>query len=397
MADGPLKGLRVLDLSSIIAAPVAATMLGDFGAEVVKVEEPGRGDFMRRSAATPGGRALQWVQDGRNKKSITLNLRDEKARAVLHQLLPHFDVLVTNFRPPTLDRWGLGPEPMRARYPRLVLLYVTGYGLTGPYRDRGAFDRVASAFSGLTYVSGEPGRPPVRSGFALIDYMTAYMAAFSVVTALYHRDQRGGAGQVIDLALYEPGFRASEDALMSYAVHGRVRERTGNVNPQVVPAANFVADDGREVAIHAGTDALLRRLGGVMGQSLADDPRFATHAGRVDNQDALYGLIAAWAAGHPADQLIAMLAEADVPASAVMNIADIAADPHYRARGTITSVHDDEFGDLLMAGPMPKLSETPASIRSLGPLLGAHNEEVYGGLLGMDAAEIDDLRTEGVI
>ncbi len=397
MAAEPLKGIRVLDLSSIIAAPVTATLLGDFGAEVVKVEEPGRGDFMRRTAAKPGGRSLQWVQDGRNKKSVTLNLRDERGRAILHRLLPHFDVLVTNFRPPTLDRWGLGPEPMRARYPRLVLLYITGYGLTGPYRDRGAFDRVASAFSGLTYVSGEKGRPSVRSGFALIDYMTAYMAAFSVVTALYHRDQRGGSGQVIDLALYEPGFRASEDALMSYAAHGRIRERTGNTNPKVVPAANFVAADGREVTIHAGTDSLLRRLGRLMDQPLADNPLFATHAARVENQEELYGIIAEWAAAHPADRLMAMLAEADIPASPVMNIADIAADPHYRARGTVTTVHDDEFGDLLMAGPMPKLSETPATIRSLGPMLGAHNEEVYGGLVGMSAAEVDALLADGVI
>jgi len=398
MNEQALAGVRVLDLSSIIAAPVAATMLGDFGAEVVKVEEPGRGDFMRRGAATAGGRSLQWVQDGRNKKSVTLNLREAMGREVLHRLLPHFDVVVTNFRPPTLERWGLGPETLHARYKRLVILAITGYGLTGPYRQRGAFDRVASAFSGLTYVSGEADRPSVRSGFAVIDYMTAYMGAFSVVTALYHRDRRGGGGQVIDLALYEPGFRASEDALMSYAAHGRIRERMGNINRNVVPASNFLAADGREVVIHAGTDSLLRRLAEVMQHpGLAEDARFATHADRVRNQDALYAIIAEWAAKHAADRLVEMLVAADIPACPVMNIADIAADPHYRARGTIASVHDDEFGDLLVAAPMPKLSETPGAIRSLGPVLGAHNQEVFAGMLGMADAEIDALRAGGVI
>ena len=200
----PLAGIRVLDLSSIIAAPVAATMLGDFGAEVVKVEDPGQGDFMRRSAKEPGGRSLQWVQDARNKVSITLNLRKPEARDIVHRLLPHFDVLVTNFRPPTLRRWSFDPDTIRARHPRLVALYVTGYGLTGPYSDRGAFDRVASAFAGLTYVSGEAERPPVRSGYAVIDYMGAYAGAFGVMTALYNRDLRGGSGQVIDLALTNP-------------------------------------------------------------------------------------------------------------------------------------------------------------------------------------------------
>lgn len=398
MNQHALAGIRVLDLSSIIAAPVCATMLGDFGAEVVKVEEPVRGDFMRRGAATPGGRSLQWVQDGRNKKSITLNLRDERGRDVLHRLLPHFDVVVTNFRPPTLDRWGLGPEALHARYPRLVILYISGYGQTGPYRGRGAFDRVASAFAGLTYVSGEADGPSVRSGYAVIDYMTAYIGAFSVVTALYHRDLHGGSGQVIDLALYEPGFRASEDALLAYAAHSRVRERSGNINRNVVPASNFTTADNREVAIHAGTDSLLRRLAAVMERpDLAQDPRFATHAERVRNQDALYEIIRAWAATLPAQRLIDMLAAADIPASPVMSIADIAADPHYRDRGTIAEVRDEEFGNLLMAGPMPKLSETPGSIRSLGPALGAHNREVYSDLLGMSGEEMASLHADGVI
>jgi len=398
MRPPPLTGIRVLDLSSIIAAPVSATMLGDFGAEVVKVEQPGAGDFMRRSAPTPGGRSLQWVQDARNKTSITLDLHKPEARDIAHRLMAHFDVVVTNFRPPTLREWSLDPETLRAKFPRLIVLYITGYGLTGPYSDRGAFDRVASAFSGLTYVSGEPDRPPVRTGYALIDYMAAYMGAFSVVTALYDRDHRGGGGQFIDLALYEPGFRASEDALMRHAATGAVRGRTGNVNPAVVPAANFPTADGREITLHAGTDPLLRRLGALMGRpGLVDEPAFASHALRMTNQDALYALIAAWTASLPLAGLMDRLTGADVPASPVMNIADIAADPHYRERGTVMQVQDPDWGALLMAAPMPRMSETPGSVRSLGPVLGSGNAEIYGGLLGMDGPELERLHAAGVI
>lgn len=394
----PLEGIRVLDLSSIIAAPVAATTLGDFGAEVVKVEEPGHGDFMRRGAATPGGRSLQWVQDARNKTSVTIDLRKPEGRAIVHRLLPHFDVLVTNFRPPTLRRWGFDPDTIRGRYPRLVALYVTGYGLTGPYADRGAFDRVASAFSGLTYVSGDPDRPPVRAGYAVMDYMGAYAGAFGVVTALYERDHRGGSGQVIDLALYEPGFRASEDAMLTYSATGKVRERLGNTNPYVVPAADYDTADGKRLSIHAGTDPLLRRLAGVIGRpGLADEPAFADFSARVANQDALYAIIAEWAGRTTLADAMAALVAADIPASPLMSVADIAADPHFRERGTLMEVEDEEYGRLTMAAPIPRMSGTPGKVRSLGPALGSGNQAILGGLLGMDAAEIEALRKTGVI
>lgn len=394
----PLSGIRVLDLSSIIAAPVTATTLADFGAEVVKVEEPKRGDFMRRSAKEPGGRSLQWVQDARNKTSITLDLRKSEAREIVHRLLPHFDVLVTNFRPPTLRKWSFDPDTIRARHPRLIALYVTGYGLTGPYSDRGAFDRVASAFSGVTYVTGDPDRPPVRAGYAMLDYMGAYAGAFGVVTALYNRDQRGGSGQVIDLALYEPGFRASEDALLDHSVTGRTRERTGNINPKVVPAGDFDTADGRRISIHGGTEALLRRLGALMGRpDICDDPRFANHHARVQNQQALYDLIGAWTRTQTLDALMEKLVAADVPASPLMRISDIATDPHFRGRGTIVPVLDEDYGEMLMAAPIPRMSETPGTIRSLGPRLGAGNEAVFGTLLGMTPEEIERLRADGTI
>ncbi|MFB7755475.1 CaiB/BaiF CoA transferase family protein [Streptomyces sp. NPDC056121] len=396
MTTLPLAGIRVLDLSTVLAAPVTATFLGDFGAEVVKVEEPGRGDFTRGAKA--GERSPYWAQEARNKKSVTLDLRTEQGQRLARELVPYFDVVITNYRPPTLRAWGLDPESLQALAPDAVLVYVTGYGLTGPYRDRGSFDRIASAFAGLTYVTGDADRPPVRSGYSTIDYMAAYLGAFSVVTALYHRDTAGGRGQVIDLALYEAGFRASEDALTSYATTGKVRERLGNRNPQIVPASDFTTGDGRRVSIHAGTDTLFRRLAGLMGApELADAPEYATRASRAEHADTLYAAIADWAAAYTADDLTKLLNDADIPASPLMSIADIAADPHYRERGTLVTVPDPDFGELPMAAPLPRMSETPGSIRSTGPALGAHNAEIYQELLGLSAEAVAALGADGVI
>ncbi|MCX5101780.1 CaiB/BaiF CoA-transferase family protein [Streptomyces sp. NBC_00439] len=396
MATLPLEGIRVLDLSTVLAAPVTATFLGDFGAEVVKVEEPGRGDFTR---GTPtGARSPYWAQEARNKKSVTLDLRTERGRSLVRDLVPHFDVVITNYRPPTLVKWGLDPDSLRALAPNAILVYVTGYGLTGPYRDRGSFDRIASAFAGLTHVTGDPDRPPVRSGYSTIDYMAAYLGAFSVVTALYHRDTAGGGGQVVDLALYEAGFRASEDALASYATTGQVRERLGNRNPKIVPASDFTTSDGRRLSLHAGTDPLFRKLAALMGTpEIADVPEYATRAARAENADSLYAAIADWVAGYTAVDLAKRLNEAGIPASPLMNIADIAADPHYRERGTLVTVQDPEFGELPMPAPVPRMSGTPGSIRTTGPALGEHNDEVYQGLLGIDAEQLAALRGDGVI
>lgn len=394
----PLEGIRVLDVSAVLAAPVTATMLGDFGAEVIKVERPGTGDFTRRGAAEPGGRSLSWVQEGRNKKSITLDLHAEEGQEILSRLVPLVDVMVTNYRPPTLAKWQMLPERIMSLNDRLIAVYITGYGLSGPYSDRGAFDRVASAFSGLTYVSGEPETPPVRTGYAVIDYMTAYLAAFAAITALYHRDQRGGKGQVIDLALFEAGFRASEDALLDYVVNGKVRQRNGNRNYNVVPASDFVTADQARIAVHAGTDSLFRKLVTVMRQpDLASDERFVSHKSRVHFQEELYSIIDEWVAGYPADEVVDLLSQADIPASRIMSIADIAHDPHYLARGTVTTVTDPDYGELLMADVLPRLSGTPGKIRSLGPKLGEHNQEILEGLLGLSEHEISELRIKNIV
>lgn len=392
MSDA-LTGIRVLDAATVLAGPVSATILGDFGAEVVKIEDPAVGDFTRS-----GGRSAGWLQEGRNKKSVALDLRTAEGQSLLHRLVPHFDVVVTNFRPPTLERYRMLPGHLQPLNPRAVLLYLTGFGLTGPYRDRGAFDRIASAYSGLTYVTGEPQRPPVRSGYSVIDYMSAYLAAFSVVAALRHRDVASGSGQVIDLALYEAALRASEDSVTAFGLDGAVRERLGNKNPAIVPASDFVTADGRRVSLHAGTDSLFRRLAAVMGRpGLADDPRFADRAARIRHQDELYPVIDAWVAALTADEVVKLLSDADIPASPIMSVADLMNDPHCRARGSVVTVPDAEFGEIPMVAPLPHLSATPGNVRWAGTTLGAHTEEVLGGLLGLSAGEIASLRERGVV
>lgn len=390
---GPLAGVRVLDAATVLAGPVTATILGDFGADVVKVEDPGTGDFTRAGGRSPG-----WLQEGRNKRSVTLNLRVGAGQRLLHDLVPHFDVVITNFRPPTLERYRMLPGDLRPLNPRAVLLYLTGFGLDGPYRDRGAFDRVASAYSGLTYVTGEPGGPPVRSGYAVIDYMSAYLAAFAVMTALYHRDAAAGDGQVIDLALYEAALRASEDSVPAYGLGGRVRGRTGNTNPAIVPASDFATADGRRLSVHAGTDRLFRRLAGVMSRpELAADPRFATRDARTANAGPLYRVVAAWVAGRDAGEAAALLSAAGVPVSPVMSVADLMSDPHCAARGSVVTVTDPELGGVPMVAPLPKMSATPGAVRWPGAALGAHTEQVLGELLGMTAGQVEELRRDGVL
>lgn len=395
----PLAGIKVLDVSTVLAAPVTATLLGDFGAEVVKIEEPGRGDFTRAGvgASGVGARSLQWLQEGRNKQSVTIDLRTPRGQDLLRSLIPHFDIVISNFRPPTLEKWGLNPDVLRKINPRAVYVFLTGYGLTGPYRDRGAFDRIASAFSGLTFVSGERDRPPVRTGYAVIDFMGAYMSAFAAMVALRHREATG-QGQIVDLALFEAGFRASEGALMEYGWDQRIRERQGHRNLGIVPASDFDTGDGRRISLHAGTDALFGKLVEVIGRpDLLQDPRFATRQARIDNQEELYAIVSDWVRLQGCDDVVRLLNDAGVPSAPVMNIADIARDPHYRERGTIVDVKDNEFGDIPMTAPLPHLSETPGRIRSLGPVLGEHNRAILGGLLGLCEEQLAELAAEGII
>ncbi|RMF91244.1 MAG: CoA transferase [Nitrospinota bacterium] len=394
----PLSGIRVLDIGTLIGGPFGASLLAEFGAEVIKVEQPGVGDPMRTLGGVYQGVGLYWLEFARNKKSITLNLREKEGQELLKRLVKVSDVLIENFRPGTLERWNLGYEELHALNPRLILARVSGFGQTGPYRDRYAFDRIATAFGGLTYVTGFPETPPVRPGFNVADYMAGIFNALAVMMALYHRDARQtGEGQVIDLALYEPIFRISA-LVQAYDKLGRVRERTGNVNPHIAPAETFQTRDGQWIVLIAGTDNIWRRLARAMGrEELADDPRYATMTKRVEHMEELHRLIGEWVQTYNAEEVSQILEAAGVPATRMYSIADIFADPHYQARENLVEVETPQLGKIKMSGVIPKFSRTPGRIRWAGPDLGAHNEEIYQGLLGLSAETLAEYKSRGII
>ncbi len=388
----------MLDAATILAGPVTATFLAEFGAEVIKVELPGGGDTAREGPTLAPGLSLLWLQEGRNKKSVTLDLHKEQGQSLFRRLVSAADVLIENFRPGTLEGWNLAPETLLEINPRLVLARISGYGQTGPYRRKGAFDRMATAFGGGLYVTGYPDAPPVRPGFAVADYMSGYVGAFAVVTALYWRDARGGRGQVVDLAIYEPVLRASENSIPAYDRHGVIRERNGNCNPYIVPSSSFPTADGKWVVIGANTERLWRRLAAAVGRGdLLEDERYATLAARTANAEGVYAALEEWTRNKTAAEVMAVMDAAQVPAAPINTVADLFADPHIQARENIVRVPDARVGPLAIPGVVPKLSATPGRIDRLGPSLGEHNDEIYGGLLGLSAAEIADLKKKGVI
>lgn len=393
-----LGGIRVLDLATLLAAPTIATLLSDFGAEVVKVEQPVVGDPLRASAG-PGERSPFWVQEGRNRKSVAVDLRTAAGQELIRSWVPQFDIIITNYRSETLLKWGLDADTLLALQPNAVIAVVSGFGLSGPNSSQGGFDRVASAFSGLTYASGEPNRAPVRSGFAVVDYLTGYLGAFAVLTALRHREVGSGAGQIIDLPLYEAAFRATEDAFMEFTVKGRVRERRGNRTDQMVPAGDFETRDGLCLTLHAGTPSLFVRLmTEVLEQpELVEDERFRDHKARVRNQDELYVYIEKWVAQHDRSTAIELLTHNKIPVSPLMSMADIASDSHYQARRSITRLVDPEIGQIAFPSPVPNMSVTPPRVTSLGPKLGAHTDEVLAGDLDLSVETLESLRQSGVI
>jgi len=399
VAKLPLSGIRVLDIGSLIAGPFGATMLGDFGAEVIKVEQPGAGDALR---GTPqDGKAVRspnWLVEGRNKKCVTLNLRVPAGQAILRELVGHADVLFENFTPGTLEKWNLGWEALRALNPRLIMVRVSGYGQTGPYAKRAGYDRIALGFSGYMYPTGFPDRYPVRPAFPTADYNTGTFGALAAMFALYQRDAQGGEGQMVDLALYEPTFRITADMMTKFAKTGEIRERIGNRNPTFAPAGTFETKDGRFVQIAAGGDKVWQRLAEAMDvPGLATDPRYAKSRGRIERADELERLLADWIAQHDFADIDARLGAANVPFGGIYTAADIAQDPHYKARGNVVTIPDDEEGAVVMPGVIPKLAATPGRIAFAGPAIGKHNAEVYGGLLKKSKAELAALAAEGVI
>lgn len=400
MGPQALAGVRVLDMGTLLAGPFAATLLGDFGAEIIKVEQPGIGDSLRGGRMPDGsaGKSISWLVDSRNKKSVTLNLRVPEGQELLLRLVAEADVVIENFTPGTLERWNLGWEQMQAVNPGLVMMRVSGYGQTGPYSDRPGYDRIALGISGYMYPTGYPDRPPVRPAFPTADYHTATYAAWSVMMALYWRDAQGGTGQMIDLALYEPPFRITSGLLADYTRHGRIRERAGNRNPTFTPAGNFLSRDGRWVQIAAGGDAVWHRLAAAIGRpELATDERYQYSRTRVEHADELEALLEEWCANHDYDEIDATLVAAKVAVGGIMTSAEIVDDPHYRERGSYITVEDPTIGPIPMPAPFPKMSETSGAVNHTGPDLGAHNAEIYTGLLGMTAEEIAALTDAGVI
>ncbi len=395
----PLEGIRVLDIGTLLAGPWGATLLGDFGAEVIKVEQPKIGDSLR-GAPKDGkpGTPLNWLIDSRNKKSITLNLRSGKGQEILRELVGLSDVLFENFTPGTLEKWGLGWEALHQVNPNLIMVRVSGYGQTGPYSDRPGYDRIALGFSGYMYPTGFPDRHPVRPAFATADYNTATFGAYAAMLALYTRDVKQQAGQLIDLALYEAPFRISSNLIASWKATGKNRERIGNRNPGFSPAGTFETSDQRYVQIAAGGDNVWRRLAKIIGgEALAEDNRYKTSRDRIERSDELEQLIGKWIAQKKFSEIEKTLVRAGVPVGGILRASDIAEDPHYHERDSLIEFDDPVNGKIAMPGVIPKLSKTPGGVKWTGPSLGAHNQEIYEGLLEKTNTELSELKTDGVI
>ena len=395
----PLQGLRVLDISNVIAGPFAAGMLGDFGAEVLKVELPGTGDPLRALPPHKEGKPLIWKVTNRNKKGITLDLRKDAGRKLFLRLVPRFDVLIENYRPGTLDRWGLAKEALWAAHPKLTILRLTGFGQTGPYRNFPGFARLFEAYSGLTYITGERDGPPLHPGYPIGDPIAGMFGAFGVLTALYDRLKHPDSpGQEIDLSATEAMMKLMEVLAIEYDQLGIVHERIGNDNAYVAPANVLRTSDGHWLTFTFATPNIFDRFAELIGRpGLLADPRFANNAARVANRGEINAIAAAWVAERPLSEVLEKLNAAGVSVAPIYSNAQIATDPHVVAREALASVPDEDFGAVKMPGVVPRLSATPGAIRSTGPALGAHNAEVFGGWLGLSDADRARLREEGVI
>ena len=393
---GPLEGVRVLELGQVVAGPYCGQVLADLGADVVKVEPPGTGDVLRQWGWAPEGKdSLWWRVAARGKRSVTLDLRTEQGQDLARRLSAEVDVVVENFRPGTLEKWGLGYDDLAAANPGVVLVRISGFGQDGPYASRPGYASVGEAMGGLRALTGYPDRPPVRVGLSLGDTLTGILGALGAVAALHERT-RSGKGQVVDAAIYESVLSLTEGLVPEYAHAGLVRERTGAVLKGIAPSNVYPTADG-EVLVAANQDSVFRRLCEVMGRpELATDPRYADHKARGDHAEELDALVAEWSREQPSHDLLDALHAAAVPAGLVYTPADMVEDPHFRARGSLLELEDAEVGPLLMPAPAPRLSRTPAEVRWPGPRLGAHTDEVLAEA-GLSPADVEALRAAGVV
>jgi crotonobetainyl-CoA:carnitine CoA-transferase CaiB-like acyl-CoA transferase len=392
---GALNGLRVVEMGQLLAGPFCGQLLGDMGAEVIKVEPPGAGDPMRLWGQ--GEDKVQWEVIARNKKSVSANLRIPEGQALVRRLIATADILIENFKPGTIEKWGLSPASLHAGNPGLIVARMSGYGQTGPYSDRAGFGGIGEAMGGWRYIVGEPDRPPSRMGVSIGDTLTATYGCMGILAALHHRAQTG-KGQVVDAALYESVLQVMEGLVPEFDHSGIVRERSGSILPGIAPSNVYRCADG-EYMIGANKDSLWKRLAEAMGRAeLGDDPRYATHIARGQNQIELDTLINAWTATLTVDRLDALMTEYSIPAGRVYRAPEMLADPHFQAREAIVEVETERFGKLKMQNAFPKLSETPSGVRSPAPsVVGQHNEEIYGTLLGIDRAELTALSQAGAI
>ena len=401
MDDGssPLGTIRVLDCATFIAAPHCATLFAEFGADVIKVEQPAGGDSFRRfGTPTRRGDTLAWLSEARNKRSITLDLRTPEGQDLFRRLAATADLVCENFRPGTLERWGLGYQALAAVNPKLVMLRVSGYGQDGPYRDRPGFARIAHAIGGLAYLAGMPGEIPVTPGStSLGDYIAGLYGAFGAMVALGARE-RTGRGQYIDVALYEAVFRVLDELAPAYARDGTVRERMGAGAANVCPHSHYPTADGKWVAIACTNDRMFARFAAVMGRpELARPDSYGTVQQRLAARETIDRLVGAWTGGLDHDDVLARCTAGEVPCGPIHSIADIFADPHFKARGTLVSVEVEGIGAVVVPAIVPRLSATPGRIDTLGPALGSANREVYLDLLGLSESEFEGLRDKGII
>jgi len=399
--NGPLAGVKVLEFGTLIAGPFAARMLAEFGADVVKIEDPDGGDPLRRWRYLHGGTSLWWSVQARNKKSVALNLKDARARELALRLALDADIVIENFRPGVLEKLGLGFAQLAERNPATIMVRLSGYGQTGPMRERPGFGAIGEAMGGIRHVTGYPDRPPVRIGLSIGDSIAALHAVAGALMALHHRDatggRGGGRGQMVDVALYESVFNMMESTVPEYDRFGVVRERTGTSLPGIVPSNTYTCEDGAAVVIGGNGDAIFKRLMAAIGRAdLAADPQLAHNDGRVPRAAEIDTAIQDWCARHPIDRALEALERAQVPASRIYSVADMFADAQFQARAIIEEHRLADGTPLRVPAVLPKLSETPGATRWLGPALGEHTDEVLASI-GVSREEIERLRGDGAI
>jgi formyl-CoA transferase len=395
--QGPLANLRVLEMGVLLAGPFSGQLLGDFGAEVIKIEQPKVGDPMRDWGQEKAhGMSLWWPVVARNKKSITLNAREKEGQDIIKELIKETDILIENFRPGTMERWGLGYNELSAINPKLVMLRVTGFGQTGPYSTQAGYGSIGEAMGGLRHIVGDPEKPPSRVGISIGDALAATFGTLGVLCAIHARETTG-RGQVVDSAIYEAVFAMMESLIPEYQKADYIRERTGSILPNVAPANAYPTKDG-EYLIAANQDTVFVRFAKAMGKpEMAEDERYATHSARGKVQQELDDMISAWTSQLTSDELSELLNEHGVPNGKIFTAPDMLANEHFKAREAIVTMMHASFGELKMQNVFPKLSETPGSVKWCGPELGEHNQEVYGGILGIDEKQIEDLEAKGII